>query len=91
MRRAAVCKQGINDRVARRGVDPCGRLGRNWWVDERALSWLARYRPLKRCATSGGPQVHRAFFGLGYKLICWNQVLRLLRAQHLATLEDSVL
>ena len=36
-------------------------------------------------------QVHRAFLELGYKLICWNRVLRLLRAQHLATLQDSVL
>jgi hypothetical protein len=75
MRRAAACKRGINDRVARRGVDPCGRLGRNWWVDERALSWLARYRPLK-VRYERRAQLHRAFLELGYALICWNQVLR---------------
>ena len=64
-------------------------------VGRRACVVVSRPLPAaKKVRYERRAQVHRAFLELGYKLICWNQVLRLLRvliAQHLATLQDSVL
>ena len=61
-------------------------------VGSRACVVVARPLPAtKKVRHERRAQVHRAFLELGYALICWNQVLRLPRAQHLATLQDSVL
>ncbi|MCG8967775.1 transposase [Streptomyces sp. CL12-4] len=35
-------------RVARRGIDASGRLGRHRWVVERTMSWLNGCRRLHR-------------------------------------------
>jgi len=68
---------------------------RSQLVGSRTCVVVARPLPAaKKVCYERRAQVHRAFLELGYKLICWNQVLRLLRvliAQHLATLQDSVL
>jgi hypothetical protein len=65
---------------------------RSQLVGSRACVVVARPLPAaKKVCYERRAQVHRAFLELGYKLICWNKVLRLLRAQHLATLQDSVL
>jgi hypothetical protein len=82
--RAAICKQDIKDRVARRGVDPGGQLGCYRRVVERALSWLIRYRRLE-VRYERRADVHQAFLELGCTLIYCNQVLRQVRAQHLTT------
>ena len=44
--REALRKRGIKARIARRGIDSGEKLGRHWWVVERTLAWLARYRRL---------------------------------------------
>src|SRR3712207_8774756 len=38
--------RSIKSRIARRGKDAGGRLGRHRWVVERTLAWIARYRRL---------------------------------------------
>jgi IS5 family transposase len=73
--REALRKRGIKNRIARRGVDSGGRLGRHRWVVERTLSWLNRYRRLK-VRYERRADVHQAFLGLGCALICWNYVQR---------------
>jgi len=44
--RYALRARGITPRIARRGVDSSGRLGRYRWVVERTLSWLLGCRRL---------------------------------------------
>jgi IS5 family transposase len=43
-RRRATRRRNIEPRIARRGVDTSERLGRQRWVIERTLAWLARVR-----------------------------------------------
>jgi transposase len=46
--REVLPKRGIKARIARRGKECSEKLGRyRWWVVERTLSWLNRYRRLK--------------------------------------------
>ncbi|MEV7565684.1 IS5 family transposase [Streptomyces tanashiensis] len=40
--------RGITPRIARRGIESSGRLGRHRWVIERTMSWLAGCRRLHR-------------------------------------------
>jgi IS5 family transposase len=88
--REALHKWAIKNRIARRGVDSGGRLGRHRWVVERTLSWLNRYRRLK-VRNKRRTDVHQAFLELvGCALICWNYVQRSYRAR-LTTLGDSML
>ena len=44
--RCALQVRGITPRIARRGVDSSGRLGRCRWVVERTLAWLLGCRRL---------------------------------------------
>ena len=45
--RRALRRRGIVPRIARRGVEPSGRLGRHRYVVERSLAWLVGYRRLQ--------------------------------------------
>ena len=72
---------------------------RSQLVGSRACVIVARPLPAaKKVRYERQAQVHQAFLEFGCALICWNQVLRILRAQHLATraqhlatLQDGVL
>jgi transposase len=44
--RAWVRSRGIAVRIARRGIETSGKLGRHRWVIERTLAWLTGYRRL---------------------------------------------
>ena len=64
---------------------------RSQLVGSRACVVVARPLPAaKKVCYERRAQVHRAFLELGYKLICWNKVLRLLRAQHLVPADQCV-
>jgi len=39
--------QGIQDRIARKGIERNDRLGRNRWVVERTHAWLAAFGKLR--------------------------------------------
>jgi hypothetical protein len=45
--RKALGRPSIKSRMSRKGKDSSEKLGRHWWVVERMLSWLNRYRRLK--------------------------------------------
>jgi transposase len=45
--RAYLRRRGITARIARRGIEPSVRLGRQRWRVERSLSWLSCYRRLQ--------------------------------------------
>ena len=68
--------RGVRHRIARRMVEPSGRLGLHRWVVERTMAWLARYRRLtiryERLVA-----VHRGLLYLACALICWNRLERL--------------
>ena len=57
-------------------VEAKHRLGRQRWIVERTLAWLARYRRLtiryERLVT-----MHEAFLHLACALVCWDYVRRL--------------
>jgi hypothetical protein len=42
--RRALRRRGITPRIARRGIESSGRLGRHRYVVERSLAWLVGYR-----------------------------------------------
>jgi transposase len=69
--RQVLRQRHITPRIARRGIDSSGRLGRYRWVVERTLSWLNRYRRLK-VRYERRADIHQAFLTLGCALICWN-------------------
>jgi transposase len=45
--RRALRRRGITPRIARRGIESSGRLGRHRYVVERSLAWLVGYRRLQ--------------------------------------------
>jgi len=67
--------RGIIPRIARRGIEPSGRLGRYRWVVERTLSWLNRYRRLK-VRFERRADIHLTFLALGCALNCWQALYR---------------
>ena len=72
--RAYLRRRGIAARIARRGVEPSARLGRQRWRVERSLSWLSCYRRVgvrwDRCSGR-----FFAFVELAWSPVCW-QLLR---------------
>ena len=73
---AAHCREylrrhGIACRIARKGVESSGRLGRHRWVVERTLAWLNQFRRLT-VRYERREAIHQAFLDLGCALICWN-------------------
>ncbi len=73
--REAVRRRGGAARIARRGVEPSGRLGRWRWVVERTFAWLNQYRRL-RVRYERRADVHLALVLLGCALICLKQLRR---------------
>jgi IS5 family transposase len=45
--RRALRRRGISPRIARRGIESRGKLGRHRYVVERSLAWLVGYRRLQ--------------------------------------------
>lgn len=77
--REAFRKRSITPRIARRGIESSVKLGRYGRVVERTLSWTNRNRRLK-VRYERRDDIHQAFLGLGYALICWRYVQRSYRA-----------
>jgi transposase len=80
--RRALRRRGIAPRIARRGVESSGRLGRHRWIVERTTAWQLAYRRLavrydRQAATVLG------LLHLACSLIC----VRFLRRAELATLD----
>lgn len=73
--RRALTRRRIKVRIARKGTEPKGRLGRHRWVVERTLAWLARYRRLT-IRYERRDDIHEAFLSLGCSLICFNALHR---------------
>ncbi|GAB7028684.1 hypothetical protein JCM4914_01450 [Streptomyces platensis subsp. malvinus] len=62
----------IVPRIARRGIEPSGRLGRHRWVVERTMSWLNGCRRLhRRCERKA--EHFLAFVGIASMLICYRR------------------
>lgn len=62
-------RQGIQPRIARRGIESGERLGRWRWVVERTFSWLHRFRRLK-VRYERRTDIHQAFLSLACSAIC---------------------
>ena len=73
--RAECWVRGIVPRIARRGVDSTGRLGRHRWVVERTLAWLNRFRRLA-IRFFYVWEINVFFTILGCCLVCLNQIKR---------------
>jgi transposase len=69
-------RRGIQDRIARIGIESSERLGRVRWVVERTLSWFADFRRLD-VRYERRDDIHLAFLSLGCALICLRAVERL--------------
>jgi transposase len=67
--RRFLAQRGIRARIARRGVESSAKLGRQRWVVERSLAWLARYRKLT-IRYERTPELHVAFLTLACALVC---------------------
>lgn len=72
--RKALSKRGVKVRIARKGVESSGKLGRHRWVVERTLAWFAKYRRLT-IRYERRDDIHEAFLSLGCALICLNYLL----------------
>jgi IS5 family transposase len=62
-------RRGIQDRIARRGIERNDRLGRHRWVVERTHSWLAAFGKL-RVRFERAIQTHLALLSLACCVIC---------------------
>lgn len=60
-------------RIARKGVDTSGRLGRHRWVIERTMSWLTGYRRLT-IRYERRSDLFLAFTTLAAALICFKRL-----------------
>ncbi|GAA4998948.1 hypothetical protein GCM10023205_85200 [Yinghuangia aomiensis] len=63
----------IGVRIARKGVDTSGRLGRHRWVIERTMSWLTGYRRLT-IRYERRSDLFLAFTTLAAALICFKRL-----------------
>jgi transposase len=74
--RRALRERGIGARIARRGVQPAGRLGRQRWKVERTIAWLLGQRRLQvryeRLAA-----VLEGLLLLACALVCWRTLATL--------------
>ena len=62
-------RRGIQDRIARRGIERNDRLGRHRWVVERTHAWLAAFGKL-RVRFERSIQTHLALLSLACSVIC---------------------
>jgi transposase len=67
--RRALWRRGTTPRIARRGIESSGRLGRHRYVVERSLAWLLGYRRLQVRYERRG-DVLLGFVHLACALIC---------------------
>jgi len=67
--RRALRARGIAPRIARRGIDSSGKLGRHRWVVERTLAWLLGFRRLGVRYERRADLLH-GLLHLGCALIC---------------------
>ena len=73
--RRSLRKRRIGDRIARRGIESSGRLGRHRWVIERTLAWFSRFRRLT-VHYERRADIFEAFHHLATALIRWRFVQR---------------
>jgi transposase len=69
--RRALRRRGITPRIARRGIESSGGLGRHRYVVERSLAWLVGYRRLQ-VRYERRADMLTAFLQLACALICLN-------------------
>jgi IS5 family transposase len=69
--RRALRRRGITSRIARRGIESRGKLGRHRYVVERSLAWLVGYRRLQ-VRYERRADILTAFLQLACALICLN-------------------
>jgi IS5 family transposase len=62
-------RHGIQERIARRGIERNDRLGRHRWVVERTHAWLAAFGKL-RVRFERSIQTHLALLSLACSVIC---------------------
>jgi IS5 family transposase len=67
--------RSIQPRIARRGVESSGGLGRHRWVVERTFAWLARFRRLT-VRYERRADLHLAPTTLACAVICLRQIRR---------------
>ncbi|WP_255253784.1 MULTISPECIES: IS5 family transposase [Streptomyces] len=67
--------RGIKHRIARRGIESSQRLGRDRWVVERTMSWLAGCRRLHR-RYERKAEHFLAFTSLACTLICYRRLAK---------------
>lgn len=65
--------RGIQHRIARRGIESSGHLGRHRWVVERTLSWLAGCRRLHR-RYERKSEHFLGFVGIAAAFICFRRL-----------------
>jgi IS5 family transposase len=73
--RRALRARGITPRIARRGIESSGRLGRHRYVVERSLAWLVGYRRLQ-VRYERRADILLGFLFLACALICLNSASR---------------
>ena len=69
--RRALRRRGITPRIARRGIESSGKLGRHRYVVERSLAWLVGYRRLQ-VRYERRADILAALLQLACALICLN-------------------
>jgi IS5 family transposase len=69
--RRALRRRGITPRIARRGIESSGKLGRHRYVVERSLAWLVGYRRLQ-VRYERRADILTALLQLACALICLN-------------------
>jgi IS5 family transposase len=67
--RAHLKRCGIQDRIARRGIERNDRLGRHRWVVERTHAWLTAFGKL-RTRFERRIDIHTALLSLACCVIC---------------------
>lgn len=67
-------RRGIQQRIARKGIEPSPRLGRHRWTVERTMSWLAGCRRLHRRYECKAEHF-LAFTSIACTLICYRRLL----------------
>lgn len=73
--RRCLRKRGIRHRIARKGIESSGRLGRHRWAVERTVSWLAGCRRFHR-RYERKAEHFLAFVGIAAALICHRRLTK---------------
>lgn len=71
--RRGLRKRGIQDRLARRGVESREKLGRFRWVVERTIGWQQGQRRL-RVRDERRDDIYDAFVKIDNAMICWGRL-----------------